>query len=538
MAIRIPALFTFLFYSLFFSACGPRETPADRGVREQILHIANGAEPQSLDPHIISGVPEMQIAMNIFEGLAALNPETLEPEPACAERWEISEDGKTYTFHLRKNLKWSNGDPLTAHDFYYGFKRSVSPKIASPYITFMRGISNALEYNKGAVTDFEQVGCKVVDDYTLEFHLDNPNPVLLTYIANGQYFYPVHQATIEAHGEMDQRGTPWFRPENMVGNGPFMLKEWVTNTLVSIVPNPHYWDREAVRLNQANFYPIENLDSQYRSFQSGEVHIARHIPLHVIQEMQETRPPEYRSHLYLGTYYYAFNTRKPPLNDPRVRQALAMTINRWDIVNRVTRGGQQPAYSFVPPGANQYQPDYTFTEDIEGAKRLLAEAGYPGGEGFPELEILFNTAESHRSIAEAVQQMWKTNLGIDVSLVNMEWKVYLDARDNGDFDICRAGWVGGVDYQGYLDIFHSDSGNNDTGWNNPEFDRLYQQAAEMMDPDARMKTIQKAEKILLTEMPIAPFYHYTTNYLVDPRVKNWVSNDIDERTLKHVYLEE
>ena len=537
-AVQHVSIVLILVFSILFSACGPRERVVDRAISGQELFIANGAEPQSLDPHIVTGVPEMQILRNLFEGLVVLNSETLEPEPAAAERWEISEDGTKYTFFLRKNLKWSNGDPLTAHDFHYSFKRAVSPKIASPYITFLKGITNAVAYNKGEVTDFEEVGCKVVDDYTLEFHLDHPHPVLLIYMGGGQYFYPVHKATIEAHGEMDQRGTAWIRPGNIVTNGPFQLSEWTTNTVLSVEPNPHYWDREAVLLNKAHFYPIENLDTQYRSYLNGEVHVARHIPLHVIQELEKTKPPEYRSQLYLGTYYYGFNTRKPPLDDPRVRKALSLSIDREMIVNEVTQGGQNPAFSFVPPGANGYQPDYKFEKNIEEARALMAEAGYPGGEGFPTLEILFNTSESHKSIAETAQQMWKNALGIDVSLVNMEWKVYLDARDSGDFDIVRAGWVGGVDYQGYLDLFHIDSGNNDTGWTNPEFDQLFKDAAQIMDPELRMKTIHKAEEILLKEMPIAPVYHYTTNYVVDPRVKNWHSNNIDERNFKHIYLEE
>jgi oligopeptide transport system substrate-binding protein len=531
-------LYSVLLFSCFFQfACKPRERAVDAGVRDQVLHIANGAEPQSLDPHIVAGIPEMNILRNVFEGLVELDPETLEPVPAAAERWEISEDGTKYTFYLRQNLKWSNGEALTARDFHYSLRRALSPKLATPYITFFRGIRNALEYNKGEVTNYDEVGCKVVDDHTLEIYLDHPHPVLLIYLA-GQYFYPVHQATIEAYGDIDQRGTGWFRPGKIVSNGPFNLTDWGTNTLVSIEPNPHYWDREAVRLNKAHFYPIENLDTQYRSYRNGQVHIARNIPLHVIQGLEQTRPRDYRSNLYLGTYYYGFNVRKPPLNDPRVRRAFSLAIDRDQIINQVTEGGQKAATSFVPPGANKYKPDYTFSEDLGEAQALLAEAGFPGGEGFPTLEILFNTAENHTKIAEAVQQMWKVGLGVRIKLVNMEWKIYLDARDSGDFDIVRAGWVGGVDYAGYLDIFNSESGNNDTGWSNAKFDAFFRQASQIMDPELRMKTIQQAEEILLKEMPIAPIFHYTTNYLVDTRVKNWHSNVIDERTLKQVYLEE
>ena len=535
--MRLLLRFCFAVLPLLLIACKSRERPVDAGVRDQVLHIANGAEPQSMDPHVVAGFPEMRILENVFEGLVRIDPVTLQPAPAAAERWEISRDGKKYNFFLRKNLKWSNGEPLAAKDFHYGLKRALSPGLATPYIQFFQGITNALEYNRGEVTDFDKVGCKVIDDHTLEILLDHPHPVLLLYL-DGQYFYPVHQATVEKFGAMDERGTAWFRPENIVSNGAFNLVEWKTNTVVTLEPNPHYWDRDKVRLNQANFYPIESHDTIYRAYQNGQVHVATYLPLHVIREMEKTRPPDYRSHQFLGTYYYAFNVEKPPLDDTNVRKALSLAINRKDIVEQVSQGGEQAAFSFIPPGANNYQPDYTFKEDLEEAQRLLSMAGYPGGEGFPQLEVLFNTAENHRKIAEAIQQMWKTGLGIDIELVNMEWKVYLDTRDNGDFQIARAGWVGATDYAGYLDIFLSDSGNNDCNWGNAQFDALYAEASRMMDRHLRLKTIQQAEAILLREMPVAPIYHYTRNYLVDPRVKNWHANVVDNRPLKGVYLQE
>ena len=521
---------------LLLMACKPRERPVDAGVRNQVLHIASGAEPQSMDPHVITGFPEMRILENVFEGLVRIDPVTLEPAPATAEGWAISEDGKQYTFFLRKNLKWSNGDPLTAHDFHYSLKRALSPGLATPYIQFFQGITNAIAFNKGEVVDFDKVGCKVMDDHTLKILLDHPHPVLLLYL-NGQYFYPVHQATVEKFGAVDERGTGWFRPENIVSNGAFNLVRWKTNSVVTLEPNPHYWDSETVRLKQVNFYPIESHDTTYRAYQNGQVHVASALPLHIVKEMEKTRPPHYRSHQFLGTYYYAFNVEKPPLDNALVRKALSLAINRRDIVEQITQGGQRAAVSFIPPGANHYQPDYTFKEDLEEARRSLAEAGYPDGAGFPQLEVLYNTAESHRKIAEAIQQMWKTGLGIDIKLVNMEWKVYLDARDNGDFLVARAGWVGATDYAGYLDIFLSNSGNNDTNWANERFDALYAKASRTMDPKLRIKTIQQAEAILLEEMPMAPIYHYSRNYLVDTRVRNWYGNVIDSRPLKLVYLE-
>jgi oligopeptide transport system substrate-binding protein len=531
-------LFSGLLLSCFvFIACKQREKAVDVGVREQVLHIANGGEPQTLDPHLSSGVPENRILDNLFEGLVTIDPQSLKPVPGASESWEISEDGITYTFHLRKNLKWSNGDPITAQDFYYSLNRVLSPKLGTPYIQQFKGITNAIEYNAGGVTDFSKVGARVVDDYTFQILLDAPNPVLLYYMAY-PIFFPVHRDTIERFGETDERGTGWTNAGNMVGNGPFFMKEWITNTHILLEPNPHYWDRQAVRLNQAYFYAIESFDTAYRAYQNGQVHVAPNLPQHVIAELEETRPPDYRSNLYFGTYHYIFNTRKPPLDDARVRLALAMTIDRETIVKKVAQGGEEPALSFVPPGANDYVPNYKIEENVEKARQLFAEAGYPNGEGFPVLSILYNTAENHRRIAESIHQMWKRSLGIDVELVNKEWKVYLDSKDEGDFEIARQGWVGGIDYASYLDLFSDNSGNNDSGWSNAEFEDLYLKSFSELDPQKRLQLIQQAEEIMLKEMPAAPIYHYTSNYLVDTRVKKWYDNSVDQRSLKDVYLEE
>lgn len=535
-ALQTSLFFLFLSF-VFFTACGPRETAVDSGVANQVLHIANGVEPQSLDPHTISGYPEFRIVDSIFEGLVYQDPVTLEPRPAAAESWEIKKGGKLFIFHLRDNLRWSNGDRLTAHDFIYGFKRVLSPALGAPYIEFFKGITNAVEYNRGEVTDFAEVGFKAIDDLTLEIHLDTPHPVLLMYLSN-QYFYPVHQATIEASGAMDEKGTDWFRPQNIVGNGAFALTDWVTNSIITLEPNEYYWDRETVKLNRIHFYPIESADTQYRAFMNGQLHVAFEIPYHMIELLEKNPIPAYRSHLFFGTYYYEFNVEKPPLDNPLVRKALSLAIDRQDIVDHISHGGKTAAYSFVPPGANGYFPDTKFKEDIEEAKRLLAEAGYPGGKDFPRMTILFNTLDDHRRIGEAIQQMWKTGLGINVELQNMEWKVYLDTRDNGDYEIARAAWVGGSDMTGYMDIFMSQSGNNSSNWSNTKFDRLVEMSNEIMDNKERIRLIQEAEAILLDEMPVAPIYFYTRNYLVDPRVKNWYTNAVDMRPLKFVYLEE
>lgn len=519
-------------------ACGSRERPVDSGVRQQILHIAGGAEPQSLDPHLVTGTVEMRILENLFEGLVGMDPVSLEMVPAAAESWTISEDGKSYSFALRKGLKWSNGDPLTAHDFYYAMRRVLSPSLGNSYVEyFFSSITNAVAYNKGEISDFAAVGFKAVDDLTFEIYLDNPNPVLLRYLDQPS-FYPVNRATIESQGKIDERGTAWVRPGNMVGNGAFRLTEWGVNTVVTLEPNQYYWDRKSVRLKQVHFYPIENSDTQYRAYQNGQVHVALHIPLHIVMELEKTLPPDYRHHLIYATYFYVFNVNKPPLDDPRIRKALSLAINRKAIVEKVTQGGQQPAYSFIPPDANNYFTTSPVSEDLNQARQLLAEAGYPMGEGLPPLQFIYNTAENHKKIAEAIQQMWKTGLGVEIQLVNMEWKVFLDRKNSGDFHISRFGWGSDSDYGGYLSLFVTGSGNNASGWSNARYDELYNQTTTLMDPGQRMRVAREAESILLDELPMMPIYFYTRNYLVDTRLKNWRDTPTDMQALKAMYFEE
>ena len=521
-----------------FTACKPRESAVDAGARDQMLHIASGAEPQSLDPHIVTGIVESRILQNLFEGLVTMDPVSLEIIPAAAESWNISDDGKTYTFHLRKNLRWSNGDPVTAQDFHYAMQRVLSPLLGNTYTEyFFKTVTNAIAYNNGDMEDFGEVGFKAPNDLTFEIHLDNPNPVLLRYLDQPS-FYPVHQATIEAHGTIGERGTNWIRPENMVGNGAFRLTEWGVNTVVSMDPNPHYWDRDAVRLKQVHFYPIENTDTQYRAYQNGQVHVALHIPLHVIMQLEQTLPPDYRNPLIYAVYFYVFNTTRPPFDDLRVRKALSLAIDRKEIVEQVTQGGQIPAYSLVPPNANNYEPAATVTEDVNEARRLLAEAGFPGGEGLPTIEFIYNTADNHKKIAESIQQMWKSELGVNIELVNMEWKVFLDRKNTGDFHLARFGWGSDTDFGGYLSLLQTDSGNNASGWSNKRFDELYEKTTTLMDPDERIKVAQEAEAILINELPVIPIYFYTRNYMVDTRLKNWHSTPTDFQGLKPMYFGE
>jgi len=528
---------TCLLALIFLAGCGRRETRVDYGNREQVLFVGNGTEPAELDPQIVSGVTEHHTIMALLEGLVSEDPVDLHPVPGVAERWDISEDGRVYTFHLRENAKWSNGDAVTARDFWEAYKRILTPSLASEYAYMHFVVTNAEAYNRGEITDFDQVGYRVLDDHTFQIALANPTPYFLSLLNHSSWF-PVHLPTIRKYGKAYERGNKWTRPGHYVGNGPFVLDQWRVNAVIVAKKSPTFWDHDRVRLKEIRFYPIDSADTEERAFRSGQLHVTDTIPLSKIEVYRTTRPELLHINPYLGTYFYRINVTKPPLNDKRVRQALAMSIDREAIVKKITRGGQLPAYNLTPPGTAGYQSRATITNDIAAAKKLLAAAGFPDGKGFPSFELLFNTSEAHKAIAEAIQQMWKVNLGIDVQLANQEWKVYLDSQHSLHYQVCRASWIADyVDPNSFLDLWLTGGGNNDTGWANPEYDRLIAAASRESEPDRRMEIFQRAEALLLDEMPIIPIYFYTRVDLRRPEVKGWHANILDNHPYKYVYLE-
>ena len=522
--------------ALCLCGCGRRETNVTRGDREQILFKGNGTEPAGIDPHVVTGVTEHNILTALFEGLVSENPIDLHPEPGVAESWEISEDGRTYTFHLRDNARWSNGDPVRARDFVYSFRRILSPGLGAEYAYMLYPLRNGKAFNTGKIDDFSEVGVKADGDLTLIIELENPTPYFLE-LLNHASWWPVHPPTIEKFGEIDERGTLWTRPGNIVTNGAFTLKDWKINKHLVVEKNPLYWDAQEVELKEIHFLPIDSIDAEERAFRTGHIHLTETIPLHRIDYYRENRPELIRFDPYLGTYYYRINTNVSPLGDKRVRLALAMTINREEITRYVLRGGQKPAYHYTPPDTNGYTSRSRFEYDVKRARELLAEAGFPGGRGFPELEILYNTSEAHRSIAVAIQQMWNKALNIKVKLLNEEWKVYLASVTNGDFQISRAGWIGDYnDPNTFLDMWLIGGGNNSTGWSNSEYDKLIELAGRTIDARERFEYFQQAEAILMDEMPIIPIYFYVSNLLIQPSVKGWHPTILDHHPYKFVSL--
>lgn len=504
---------------------------------DQVFTFCNASEPETLDPHLMTGNVEGNIAHAIFEGLVSLDHETLKPIPGVAEKWEVSPDGLTWTFHLRKNAKWSNGDPITADDFVYSVRRLLAPTTAGEYVYMAYHIKNAKAYrdpkayNLKPIKDTAKIGVKALDAHTLQFELENPVAYFLDIIAFRTLF-PVHKATLEKFKEK------WTRPENIVTNGPFILKEWLPRDKIILVKNPKYWDAKVVKLEKIIVLATEDENTMFNLYESNRTEWVYHVALPQIPVLRKQGRKDFHLTPYLSTYYYLINTTRKPFNDPRVRKALDMSIDKEKLCKYVTQAGEKPADSFVPRGMPGYTPPKGLPFDVAAARKLLAEAGFPDGKGFPKAVILFNTSDNHKKIAEVIQSDWKKNLNIDIQLENKEWKVYLKDRQTLDYDIGRAGWTGDyVDPNTFLDMFVTGGGNNHTGWGMKRYDDLIAKAAATLDPVERKRIFVEAENILINdEMPIIPLYYYVNKNLLKPWVKNFYFNIIDYHNYKYVYI--
>ncbi len=520
------------------AACGSGESNVTSGNREGILHFGNGSEPQGLDPHVVTGVPEHFIVGALFEGLATKNPYTLEPEPGVAQSWDISEDGRTITFHLNPAAKWSNGESMSATDYVWSWQRLLSPALGSEYAYMLFPVKNAEAFSKGRITDFSLVGVKALDDLTLQVTLDERTPYFIQLMDHYSTF-AVHRATIEKFGKATDRFTPWTRVENMVSNGAFRLKTWQLYRRIEVEKSDTYWDRDNVKLNGIVFYPTENVVSEERMFRVGQLHYTASVPLGKIPVYQEMADTPYRQAPYLGTYYYLLNTTRPPTDKLKVRQALSMAVDRDKLNKTVLQGTNISAYSITPPDTLGYYPPKLFDYDVEKARQLLAEAGYPNGEGWPGLELTYNTSEDHRKVAVALQQMWQDALNIQVTLTNQEWKVYLDSITEMNFQIARRGWIGDyVDPNNFLDLFLAGGGNNNTGFASPDYDAMIQlEAPQAATREERYAVFYQAETLLMEQMPIIPLYTYTSKHLLHPSAKGMPPNLMDWTNFKYVWLD-
>jgi oligopeptide transport system substrate-binding protein len=505
--------------------------------QRKILLICVGSEPRTLDPQEAQGVTEHHIIMSMIEGLVgpSIDDQT-KVVPGMADHWEHNDDYSVWTFHLGENRKWSDGEPVKASDFVFSYRRMLTPSFGAQYAENLFVLKGAEGFYNGKFSDFDQVGVKALDDRTLRIELVGPTPYLLSLVQHDSWL-PVCPTAILKFGNIDTRDSKWTRAENYVGNGPFKMKSWYPNDMIEVVRNPLYWDAANVKLNGINFYSIENTNTEERAFQAGQLHKTLYVPLDKIPYYRRAHPELLRIDPYEGVYFYRINIARKPLDDPKVRLALNLAVDREAIVKNILRADQKPATGYTPPGMGEYQPLNKITYDPARARQLLAEAGYPNGKGFPKFAIHFNTLEAHRAIAEAIQQMWKEELNIDVTLENQEWKVYLDTQNNKNYDLSRSAWIGDyMDPVTFLSMWTTGNGNNNTNWGNPKFDGLIEQAARTGDPATRFRLLHDAEDLFLTDLPVVMLYWYTNAYLLQSSVRNWNPLVLDNHNYKYIDL--
>jgi oligopeptide transport system substrate-binding protein len=538
-SIRIFCYYPLIGVYLFLLGSCSAPSNVEKAIDEKILHFGLGSEPQYLDPHLANSVSAHNVIIALIEGLVSEDPKTLKPVPGVAEKWDISEDGLVYTFHLRKNAKWSNGDPVTAHDFVYSYKRILNPELASQYASMLHGLKNAHEYHEeGLSWEEAKVGATAIDDYTLQLTLENPTPYFLE-LLNHYSWFPAHPPTIEKFGAFGKQGTAWTRPGNYVGNGPFTLSDHKVNSVIEVKKNPLYWDAQTVSLEGIRFYPIESADTEERAFHSGFLHLTQTVSPDRIDFLKENHSDLIHFESYLGTYFYRFNVEEPPFDDVRVRLAFNLATDRQAIVEKVTKGGQLPARCFTPPGTGGFSPESRFRFDPQKAKSLIQEyLTEKGLESLPKIELKYNTSDGHKKVAEALQGMWKNHLGAEIQLLNMEWKVFLSTIAKRDFSLARAGWIGDyVDANTFLHMWRTGDGHNNTGWSSTRYDELLELAAQESDTEKRFSYFEECEKLIAENAPILPIYFYVHVTLRSPTVKGWHPTLLDHHPYKYVRLE-
>ena len=520
MLSRVTHLTVILFAALL---CGCGRAPD----RAEVV-VINGAEPATIDPAKISGQPEGRIAYCLYEGLTRYDVKG-ESEPGLAERWEISPDGRTYTFHLRDS-KWSNGDRVTAQDFVWSWLRVLKePDAEYRYqMYYLRGGEEfAKELDAQKKPDESKIGIRAVDDLTLVVELKNPTPYFIDLCAF-YTFFPVHRASIEA---AEKEGVSWLRAGRLVGTGPFTLKEWRLNDRIRVEKNPRYWDVANVKIQTLDALPVNNPNTAFNFYHSGVADLMLDkslVPTSLIADLKKR--PDYHATTILATYFIRFNVTKKPFDDARVRRAISMVIDKALITEKITQAGEIPADAFVPPGTAGYQPPAGLKRDIEAARKLLAEAGYPGGAGFPLVRYLYtNRSDVDDKVAVEMQAMFKNELGISINLSKQEWSVYLGSLHKLDYDFCRSSWVG--DYQDpntFLDMWVTGGGNNETGWSNQKYDALIALAGAETNRDKRFDIFREAESLVLTDAAICPLFTYVVIMFYDGNRLGGVQGNITD----------
>ncbi len=498
--------------------------------RDDVFTFNLGAEPETIDPALATGQPDGVVGRILFEGLTADDPRGGANLPGLAERWTVSADRLTYTFHLRRGLTWSDGAPLGAHDFVWSWRRVLRPATAARNASMLYVIAGAKGYNEGRA-DSTQVGVSAPDDSTLVVRLAQPTAYFLA-LTSYVPFLPVPRAAVE------RWGATWTRPGHLVSNGGFTLADWRQNDHYEFARNPRYWDAASVRLERVRAYTVDDLNTSTNLYKAGVLdwNPSGEIPSAFIPLMR--RFADFHHGRYQGTYFYSLNVTRAPLSDVWVRRALNYAIDRDAIANDLLKGSRDPWGNVTPSGYPGYVAPPGIAYDPAKARACLAKAGYPGGRGFPRIGILFSTSEDHRRIAEAVQAMWKRELGIDVELRNMEWAASMAATAGLQYDVARRSWIGDyADPNSFLACWRSGDGNNRTGWGDPRYDALLDRAARESDAARRLRTLAAAESLLLDQCPLVPLCQYATNELTKPYVRGIWNTPLDVHPLTRVWID-
>nr|WP_285846656.1 peptide ABC transporter substrate-binding protein [Priestia koreensis] len=548
---RLSVLFSLLLvFSLFLTACGfqkesggSKETGGDNKKGEtkladkQELRVNIKTEPFSLNPGLANDATSGNVLRQTFEGLTRIGKEG-KPENAMASDVKISDDSTVYTFTIRDDAKWSNGDPVTANDFIYAWKWALEPKNESQYAYQLYYVKNAQAINEGKMKA-DDLGVKAVDDKTLEVTLEGPTPYFLELTA----FYTY----LPVNAKIAQANPKWYTNagKDYVSNGPFVMTTWKHNDSIELEKNDTYWDKDSVKLNKIDMAMINDTNTELSMFDTDQLDWAGaptgEIPPEAIPQLKDEKKLKVKT--IAGTYWYKFNTEQKPLNNVNIRKALAYSIDRKAIVENITKGGQIPAMAAVPPSIFEENKKGFFKDnDVKEAKKYLEkglkELGLKDASELPPIKLSFNTSESHAKIAQAIQDMWKKNLGVDVKLDNAEWAVYIEKLHRGDYQIGRMGWLGDFnDPINFLELFRDKKGgNNDTNWENPEFKSLLAESQKEQDAAKRVELLKKAEKIFIDEMPVMPIYFYTNVWVQKPNLKGVVVSGLGDAQFKWAYF--
>ena len=521
-------------FSMVIPALAAQVPPGTALAEKQELVRNNGSEPSSLDPHKVESDVENNIISDLFEGLVSVSP-TGEIEPRLAEKWE-NKDNTVWTFHLRPGVTWSDGTAITAQDIVWSWQRLVSPLTASPYASYPGNmhIVNGAEIAQGKKAP-ETLGVKAVDDATLEVTLTQPNAAFLAMLAHPS-LVPLDKVLISRYGDK------WTKPEHMVTSGPYKLSQWVVNERIVAERNPRYWDNAHTVINKVTYLPISSETADVNRYKAGEIDIVYTVPINQFAQLKKTMGDQLDVSPQLATYYYEFNTTRPPFNDPRVRRALNMALDKDIIAEKVLGQGQRPAWLISQPdigGVNLHNPEYASwprEKRIAEAKKLLSEAGY--NETHPLVfNLLYNTSESHQRIAIAASSMWKKNLGVEAKLQNQEWKTMLDAMHTHNFDAVRYAWIADYDDAAtFLNNFRTGDSENTSQYSNPAYDEALRNAAKASDTTARGKFYQQAEDLLGQDVPAIPVYHYVRTHLVKPWVGGFTPDKLGYYYTKDMYI--